>query len=486
MKIDGIDVQETITSANSYLEVEVEALASTGFKACFNDMLTLVTSMRNRLELNSSNSSIPPSSDPNRKKGTDKGSEETSQESKPKRKPGGQTGHEGTTLTKFESPDVIKEILVDPALLDGKKYKAVGFETRQVVDIECKQVVTEYRAQVLEDEQGNRIVAEFPKDVTRPVQYGSTLKAHAVYLSQHQLLPYNRVREYFSDQLNIPVSAGSLYNFNTEAEQLITELKIDERIKQNLIDESVINLDETGININGKRNWLHTASSPQWTWMHPHEKRGFEGINEGDIVINYKGVMCHDHWKTYFIYDEASHALCNAHHLRELTRAHEQDNQQWASEMHQFLKDTNTQVKEAGGVLSENAADKARQAYRGILVRGQIESPPPIKIKGKRGRPKKTKARNLLERLINYEREVLRFMTDVNVPFTNNLAENDIRMTKVHQKISGCFRSMTGAKTFTSLRSLLISSRKQGLTASACLTQLFNGQLPDIFVPSTG
>jgi transposase len=148
----------------------------------------------------------------------------------------------------------------------------MGEEDRQVVDIECKRVVTEYRAQILENALGQRFVAPFPQDVNSRIQYGNELKAHAVYLSQYQLLPYERIREYFTDQLNIPLSSGSLFNFINTAFTKLEETQALDIIKANLRKEKTLHTDETGINISGKRQWLHNASSLDWTYLSAHEK----------------------------------------------------------------------------------------------------------------------------------------------------------------------------------------------------------------------
>ena len=362
-------------------------------------------------------------------------------------------------------------------------YKEVDSEVRQVVDIEFKRVVIEYQAQVLENECGKRFFAPFPEGVNSRIQYGNGLKAHAVYLSQYQLLPYERIREYFTDQLGISLSSGSLYNFINSAYDKLESLNVLEIIKGNLRKEHVLHTDETGININGKRQWLHNASSLQWTYLAAHEKRGHDAMDDIGILPHFTGVMCHDHWKPYYRYD-CLHALCNAHHLRELTRANEQDGQVWAETMRLFLTDLNQSGLDEDGMISKEKQAHYLHQYRSILKAGEKESPPPIPIKGKRGRPKKTKSRNLLERLQNYEDDVLRFMVDKAVPFTNNQGENDLRMAKVQQKISGCFRSDHGADMFFGLRSYLSSCKKQGISGSTALSLLLNGMLPDIFTPA--
>ena len=202
--------------------------------------------------------------------------------------------------------------------------------------------------------------------------------------------------------------------------------------------------------------------------------------NRHDVLPRFTGILCHDHWKPYFQLG-CLHSLCNAHHLRELTFAEEQDHQVWAKHMRELLNSINEAVKAHGGTLPDSVAASYIGQYRTQLNLAELECPPPIseKMPGQRGRIKRSKSRNLLERLINYEQETLRFMTDVHVPFTNNQGENDIRMTKVHQKISGCFRSLEGANIFCRVRSYLSTCRKNDVSASVALALLFEGKLPD-------
>jgi len=217
-----------------------------------------------------------------------------------------------------------------------------------------------------------------------------------------------------------------------------------------------------------------------WTYFFPHEKRGTDAMDRIGILPKLRGILCHDHWKPYYKYD-CTHALCNAHHLRELTGVWEEVKQQWAKDAKSLLEEINRAVNDAGGSVETRESEKYRQRYRLILKNADAECSPPDETnrKGKRGRVKRTKARNLLERLIEYEDDALRFMDNKIVPFTNNLGENDIRMTKVQQKISGCFRSMEGAKIFCRIRSYLSTCRKQGISSSLALEILFRGELPD-------
>jgi transposase len=357
----------------------------------------------------------------------------------------------------------------------------VGYEARQVIDLDISKVVTEYQAQILEDQNGKRYVASFPDGVTRPVQYGIGVKVNSVYMSQQQLIPYNRIEDHFLDQMQIPVSAGSIFNFNQEAYERL--LHFDQWVRKQLALSSILHVDETGININGKRVWLHNASNDKFTCFHPHGKRGGEALDDMGILALFQGILCHDHWKPYYAYD-VTHALCNAHHLRELERAWEQDNQQWAQQMMILLKEINKATHEAGGCLDALLSQQYRKRYRDLLEEAERECPAPDESerKGKRGKLARSKARNLLERLRNFEGDVLRFMDEMEVPFSNNQAENDLRMTKVQQKISGCFRSEEGAKIFCRIRSYLSTCRKQGLTASDALRLLFAGKWPQFMV----
>jgi len=468
MKIDNIDIEATIEKAQLLVRDDKQLSAAT--KSMFEVMILIITLLANRLNLNSTNSSKPPSSDPNRKK-------------RPKRKTGkksgGQKGHVGSTLKKVDDPDKVELIKIDRSTLPPGKYRQVGFDTRQVFDVDISRVVTEYRAQILEDDNGNRFVASFPESVTKAVQYGTGLKAHSVYMSQFQLVPYNRIQDHFADQLHIPISEGSIFNFNKEACRLLSDF--ESRAKDELAASNVAHADETGINIGGKGHWLHCLSNDSWTLYHPHERRGLDAMNDMGVLPRFDGILCHDHWKPYYRID-CTHALCNAHHVRELTRAWEQDAQQWAQKLKNLLETINRKVADAGGALDAKESEKYRRKYRNIIKKGEVECPEPIrpKKKGKRGRIKRSKSRNLLERLRDYEEDTLRFMDNELVPFSNNLGENDIRMTKVQQKISGCFRSTNGARIFCRVRSYLSTCRKQGIKSSEALELLFNGKMPDL------
>lgn len=231
--------------------------------------------------------------------------------------------------------------------LPSGHYTPVDYECRQVFDIDIRRIVTEYRAEILEDQNGKHFTAPFPAAVTKEVQYGNGVKAQAVYLLQYQLIPYDRVQEQF-------------------------ELKLIAKI----LLSAVLHTDETGINIGGKRQWLHCISNTQWTLYYAHAKRGSEAFIDKNVLPRFTGILCHDHWKPYSQLD-CLHALCNSHHLRELTYAEEQEHQAWAGTMRGVLLDIDEATKQHGGALTEPLANHYTERYRELLKQAQIECPPP-------------------------------------------------------------------------------------------------------------
>lgn len=474
MKTDKLNITDTISNVRALLEKDKKI--SPALKAMVEMLIAIVMLLSERLSLTSRNSSKPPSSDQNRKK---------QKKNTGINKPGGQPGRIGTNLQPIDKPDNVIPLKVDKRSLPRGDYREAGFEARQVIEIKISRIVTEYRAQILENAQGKRFVAAFPEGITRPIQYGQSVKSHAVYLSQFQLIPYERVADYFINESKIPLSVGSLFNFNQEAFERLTAF--DALAKERLIKSALINSDETGINFNGKRIWLHTASNDLWTYFYPHEKRGSEAMDDIGILPKFRGVLVHDHWKPYYTYGACIHALCNAHHVRELQWVIDNHGYVWAQDMQDLLLKINEAVNASGiNMLDRKTSSKYRERYRQIINEGIIEMPAPLEKplgsdgKKKRGRDKKTKELNLLERLREFENDVLRFMEVDYVPFTNNQSENDIRMTKVQQKISGCFKSMEGAKIFCRVRSYLLTCQKHGVSPTDALKSLFNGELPAV------
>lgn len=465
MKIDSFNIDKAVENVRGLL---LEDGVSPSLRAAIELLITVVMLLVNRLNLNSRNSSKPPS--------TDRFKPERKPRPKSGKKSGGQKGHAGAQLKPVPDPDEIISLSIDRRTIPSVHFSEEEPIKRQVIEILIQRHVSEYQAQVLVDDKGVRYVAEFPAGITQTVQYGASVKAQVVYKSQSQLIPGDRVAEDLADNANIPLSSGSVHNFINEAFDLLAPF--EEVAKSELIVANIAHADETGINVGGKNHWLHSVSNFEWTFFFAHEKRGSEAMEAMGILPLFSGILCHDHWKPYFGYD-FSHALCNAHHLRELERAIEQEACRWADKMKAFLLKVNKHKEEHNDTVSVHFRKKFRTEFREIIARGEIETPPPpIPKEKKRGRLKKSKTRNLLERLRDYEVETLRFMNEDGVPFTNNQGERDIRMTKVQQKISGCFRSIDGARRFARIRSFISTCNKRGISSAYALNDLFNGVLP--------
>jgi len=422
-----------------------------------------IEALKNRLATNSRNSSKPPSSDgygqPKPK----------SQRKKSGRSSGGQPGHKGSTLRQVEHPDHIQEHTVSCCThcrADLSNQAVITHEVRQVFDLpEIKVAVTEHRAQIKTCPHcGSRVNAQFPADVTQPVQYGNGVRATATYLSQYQLLPYQRLQELFQDLFKIKLSQGTLNNILSRGYQQLEPF--EDSAKAALKTSSVVHFDESGLRLKKKLNWLHVASTQKLTCYHIDPKRGKDAMNAMAILPYFNGHAVHDHWASYYGYD-CQHVLCNAHHLRELTFAQEQHQQSWAGKLSQCLLDAKQEVDDAKALdtqsLNASRVSYFDRRYSRLLRAGQKELPVlSVDNNKKHGRKKQHKVKNLHDRLVNHKKEVLAFLYDFSLPFDNNLAERDIRMVKVKQKISGCFRSDQGAETFCRIRSYISTVKKQG------------------------
>ena len=439
-------------------------------RAIINFLILLVEILLASKLKNSRNSSVPPSQDPNRVK----------EKRKTGKSQGGQLGHAGTTLERVDDPDEIIPIEIDRRTLPkGQKFEKLEPEKRQVVDFEVNVIIKEYQAEVLQDKNGVRHIAEFPFGINKAIQFSSAVKANVVYMDNFQFVSLNRIEEQFYDQLNIKISHGSIVNFSVELYRLLKDFELF--LKKKLLLEKVLHADETGINVNGDKGWIHTLCSLNYSYLHADLNRGKEAINEMGILNEYKNKLCHDHWAAYFSY-WCIHFLCNAHQVRELTYLEEEENQKWAKKMRILLLNTNEEVKKAGGKLNNKRQKIIIRKYRKILQEGESENKLPKKEKGKRGRQKKTKSRNLLERLIKFEQETLAFMKSKDIPFTNNEAERDLRMTKVQQKVAGCFRSIEGAKVFARIRSFINTCKKNEINVSDAIKSVFEGKLSDVII----
>ena len=426
---------------------------------------------------NSRNSSKPPSSDGYLKP------QPQSLRKPSGRKPGGQPGHEGTTMKMVEEPDEVQWHRVESRCQCGcplEEEPLIGYERRQVFDLpEVEITVTEHRAEIkrcpscAKEQKGF-----FPEDVKSCVQYGKYFKALVVYLRGYQLLPSARTAELFKDIFKVAVSEGTLDTILRESAEHLADFMVN--LKEQMIQATVAHFDETGLSQNGKNHWLHSVSTKEATYYAMHQKRGTEAMDAIGILPEFQGTAVHDGWPAYFQYEQCWHGLCNAHHLRELIFIKEQLNQPWAQPMIDCLlkiKEKVDEAKEQGLTsLSDWQISYWRNRYEFIIARGYRVNPrhDPPRTQRKRGRPPKGKARCLLERLDCHQKKVLAFMWDFEVPFDNNLAERDVRMAKLKQKISGTFRSPEMADAFCRIRSFISTVRKQGLQLREALESIFS------------
>lgn len=468
----------------SYAELEARVAEQASRIA---ELEALVAELRSRLDQNSRNSSKPPSSDGYAKPAVNK---KRSLRRRSGRKPGGQLGHQGHHLERREDPDRTILHPVERCDCCGRvvsQQPIVESQSRQVFDLpemprlDC----VEHWIQKRRCECGHLASSSFPAGVTAPVCYGPRIRALGIYLVSYQHLPYERAAEILSDWAGAPISVGTLQAFVTQGADGLEEFL--EEIRSQLASAAVAHFDETGGRIEGRLGWIHSASTETLTLLTAHRKRGVEAMNDAGVLPRFRGVAVHDGWAPYRNFTDAVHALCGAHHLRELM-ASEEAGQAWALGMGCLLLDAKDAVDqaEAGGRqrLSKTTLAELHASYRELIALGYEENPGLAAAQdGRRGT--RTKAQNLLLRLDQREQEVLRFAHDFGVPFDNNLCERDLRMVKLQQKISGCWRTSEGAERFLAIRSYLSTARKQGLRPIDVLCRLAAGE-PWLPAPAPG
>ncbi len=438
-----------------------------------------IAELERYLGLNSETSSKPPSSDGLKKKSKNR---TKSLREKGLRPSGGQLGHQGQTLEQVLQPDTIIEHTT-PCLCHGcgcdvSQISVERIIKRQVFDIPAPQIiVTEHQVGVKQCPQcQSTIQGRFPESVKAPVQYGVRIKAVATYLHHQHFIPEDRLSEVFQDIFGCKITPGTIANTTKLLAQIIEPVvtKIEKSVKES----PVKHLDETGFRIGGKTQWLHVVSTEQLSWYRVSNKR-----KDIEILSELKGTVVHDHWKPYYQLNSVNHALCNAHHLRELTALEEIELESWAKSMKKLLLLACHYKNRYQSGIPENIVARLNQLYEQILKRGldfhQLQ--PPLARKGNRGRQKRRVGHNLLVRFQNFKIDVLRFLTDTNVPFTNNQAERDLRMMKCKQKISGGFRSFSNAVSFANIRSFLSTASKQGFNLLSVLIDALQGNISIFF-----
>jgi len=421
------------------------------------------TELKARLNSNSNNSSKPPSSDGYKKK--------PAFPKKKNGKQGGQNGHKGKTLRQVEIPDkIVKCVPVNCNCGHGFTNEQLELtEKRQVFNLPQPRLeVTEYqihRAICPECGQSHKGVA--PEGVSAPVQYGNGVKAYAVLLNVHFKLPFKKIQLLFGDLFGYSINESTVYSASQQCYDKLE--KSEDIIKSKIAETKVVHADETGLRVEGKLQWLHTATTLLYTYLFVHEKRGGVALESDKSILNkITGWLVHDCWSSYFNFKKLKHAICGAHILRELEGLVESGQSKWAKVFKGFLM----------SVYEMSFEERVKQKihiesrYNLICSLGEKSEPPPVKTKGKRGRYKRTKGRNLVERLIRKQDAVLAFAFNEQVPFTNNLAERDIRPAKVKQKISNCFRTFQGAEIYARIEGFVSTARKhnQNVFSQLCVT----------------
>jgi len=455
-----------LEAENATLRERVEALAAQ------------VQELQARLAKDSHNSSKPPSSDGLRRK-------PKSLRKPSGKKAGGQLGHRGETLHVVATPDVVVEhrpVVCAVCQTALGEAPVVGRERRQVREVPpVRLLVTEHHALRLRCPHCQAVTAgAFPVEAPSRAQYGPRLRALAVYLVEAQFVPFGRAQQLLEDLLGLRLARGTLVGWVQQAARTLEP--VEAALKAALQRAPVLHNDETGVRRGGKLAWAHVACTDRLTHYALHAQRGVGATEAIGILPAFHGVSVHDGFASYRTYTRCRHALCNVHHLRELTFLEEEYQQAWAKELKELLREMRAAADQARGQggfqLPATRRAPLRSRYQDLLALGLAANPPPQTPRrpGQRGRLAQSPARNLLERLLLDQEQVLAFLDDLAIPFDNNQAERDLRGLKVHQKVSNCFRSDAGAAAFARIRGYLATMRKQGQALLAALETVFAGR----------
>jgi transposase len=447
--------------------------------------LLRIEELERRVAKDSHNSSLPPSRDHGKRK-------PLGQREKSSRPTGGQAGHPGHTLGLVETPDEVivhRPVVCQSCQGDLSQQKGQVVERRQVHDLPPLRVrVQEHQAEAVCCPSCQHLTrAAFPPEVCAPVQYGPQLRAVAVYLSQGQMLPIQRTAEVLADLFQAPVSEGAVLGWVAEAARKLESTV--ERIKAWVERARLMHVDETSVHLTGKVRWIHVHATACLTLYCWHAKRGAEGIEAIGVLPGYRGRAMHDRWTSYDRYP-CAHSLCGAHLIRDALFVAEHEKQPWAQAMVEHLRHmahvSTSWRKQGARQLPASLRNDLLVRYFEILTIGYAahasQAPPPRKA----GRKKQNPSLNLLDTFLKRAEQILGFLEDLCVPFTNNLAERDLRMIKVQQKISGTFRSPEGVSAFCTIRSYLSTMRKQGRPLLEALRATFAGSpFPIAWEPAT-
>ena len=442
--------------------------------ATINPLAARVQALEDRLSKDSHNSSKPPSRDPPFRPFK----KPQSLQQKSGKKSGGQPGHAGKTLRPSDTPDHVHEYA--PLTCQGCGHSLADqpparTERRQVFELPPLRLqVTEHRAHTIVCPGcGCANAGRFPRGVAQPVQYGPGLSGLCVYLQQYHLLPFERLSELLCDLFGAAVGEGTLWSLTRRCQSALAP--VQEAIRSALVRGAVLHSDETGMRLGKRLAWLHVYSTERLTLYAWHKRRGKAAMQEIGVLPACAGTAIHDGWNGYFAFANCSHALCGAHLLRDLVFVEERFGQAgiWAKAMKSLLQamKAGADLARASGHAQADGLDAFLSRYAAILQGGYGTNPDP---------PSGEKASFslcLLDRFRDWRTCICRFAEAVSVPFDNNQAERDLRMAKVRQKVSGCFRSEAGADAFCVIRGYLSTLKKQGIALLPALQSAFEGRL---------
>ncbi len=454
------------------------------------DLQETIKEQRRQLNMDSHNSSKPPSSD-----GYKKPNKDRSLRTKTGRKPGGQKGHSGANMKVPHEPDEVKEHHPDKCMTcphfascvaNGKVFECG--EKRYVVEAVVSTKVIEHQSlkAVACPYSESKLKGDFPEEVKDYVQYGDTFTAMAGLLSTFGAVSTDRIQTIIDGMFSVSLSEGTICSMVEKCGQKVTP--IVEKIKKILTGASVVNFDETGVRVEGSTQWVHNSSNDKYTYLTVNKKRGQEGIEDNGVIQNFGGSAVHDCWGAYWKFKDIQHAVCCAHLLRELIANIENNSAHiWAERFKALLitmKTAKEQAIEQGKTkLNENLIKALEQEYDEIMTYANMECPPPDNVEPKkRGKRKKGKERALIDRLIKLKDSVCLFIHNFLVPFDNNQAERDLRNVKTKAKFSGCFRTKVGAQTYLKITAYLSTAKKHGINAFEALALSFKGETEKVLI----
>jgi transposase len=437
-----------------------------------------VAELEARLKTNSGNSGLPPSSD-----GPGVPKAKSLRESSGLAA-WGQPEHEGRGLKLEREPDKTVEHRAEAC---GKCGAGVGgmegscAKTSNVIDIEIAVKIVRHEQIATECPICGAVnLGEMPGEAKHEMAYGSGLRSLVVLMSNYCCVGMKKISGMLRDVFGVPISTGTVSNMNAGFAEMSEPIVAE--VKAQVLESPVIHADETGMSVNGEKWWLHNASTDKLTYITAHRKRGAEGMEANGVLPDYVGVVVHDFWAPYFKYDASTHAMCCAHLLREQRWVDENTDQKWAGEMATLLskmKLVREECQQNGqNAIPDHFAGQFAQRYAETLMLGDTETPYNYDSR------KQTKARNLLERFIDYKDEITLFARDFLVPFTNNQAERDIRNAKVKQKVSGAFRSDHGIENFATISSVIGTAAKHGLSVFNTIKHIISGNCSSLFASS--